>query len=45
MEVLEHCNDDVLDPLTIDIIREELSLKYEKIMRTLEIDKTNSDKD
>ena len=45
VEVLEHRIDDVLDPLAIENICEELSLKYEQIKRNLRIDETNSDKD
>ena len=38
VETLERRLDDTLDPLSIEIIREELSLKYEKIKRALGLD-------
>ena len=43
VEVMERRLDDTMDPLTIDIIRDELSLKYEKIKRTLGIDEESSE--
>ena len=45
VEVMERRLDDTMDPLTIDIIRDELSLKYEKIKRTLGIDEESLEKD
>ena len=44
VEVLERRLDDTLDPLSIEILREELALKFEKIKRALGLEEDNSEK-
>ena len=45
VEVMERLLDDDVNPLTIELLREELSLKYEKVRRSLGVPEDGEDDD
>ena len=45
VEVLERRLDDTLNPLSIEILCEELALKFKKIKRAMGLEEDNSEKD